>query len=67
MAWKVVNLSFELLNKFGASLQEIALKTATNHTRKTLPNKLKNKNHLLLFPHKREFLYYKISKDNLLE
>lgn len=36
MAGKVVNSSFVLLNKFGASRQERALKTATSHIRKTL-------------------------------
>ena len=36
MAGKVVNLSFVLLSKFGASRQESALKTATSHIRETL-------------------------------
>lgn len=33
MAGKVVNSSFVLLSKFGASRQESALKTATSHIR----------------------------------
>ena len=36
MAGKVVNSSFVLLSKFGASRQESASKTATSHIRKTL-------------------------------
>ena len=36
MAGKVINLSFVLLSKFGASRQESASKTATSHIRKTL-------------------------------
>jgi len=36
MAGKVVNSSFVLLSKFGASRQESALKTATSYIRKTL-------------------------------
>ncbi len=36
MAGKVVNSSFMLLSKFGASRQESASKTATSHIRKTL-------------------------------
>ena len=36
MAGKVVNLSFVLLSKFGASGQESASKTATSHIRETL-------------------------------
>lgn len=36
MAGEVVNSNFGLLNKFGASRQEIASKTATSHMRKTL-------------------------------
>ncbi len=38
MAGKVVKSSFVLLNKFGASRQERALKTATSHIRETLAN-----------------------------
>lgn len=37
MAGKVVNSSFVLLSKFGATRQESASKTATSHIRKTLP------------------------------
>lgn len=36
MAGKVVNLSFVLLNKFGASEQESASKNATSHILETL-------------------------------
>jgi hypothetical protein len=36
MAGKVVNSSFVLLSTFGASLQEIASKSATSHLRKPL-------------------------------
>ena len=36
MAGKVVNSSVVLLSKFGASRQEIAVKTATSHIRKPL-------------------------------
>jgi hypothetical protein len=36
MAGEVVNSSFVLLSKFGASRQESASKTATSHIRKTL-------------------------------
>lgn len=36
MAGKVVNLSFVLLSKFGASRHESASKTATSHIRKPL-------------------------------
>jgi len=36
MAGKVVNSSFVLLSKFGASRQESASKAATSHIRKTL-------------------------------
>ena len=36
MAGKVVNSSFVLLNKFGASRQESASKTATSHIREPL-------------------------------
>jgi hypothetical protein len=36
MAGEVVNSNFELLNKFGASRQEIASKTATSHMREPL-------------------------------
>jgi len=36
MAEKVVNSSFVLLSKFGASRQENASKSATSHTRQTL-------------------------------
>lgn len=35
MAGKVVNLSFVLLSKFGASRQESASKTATSNIRET--------------------------------
>lgn len=45
MAGKVVNLSFVLLSKFGASRQESALKTATSHIRNPLavmPYRTKN-------------------------
>ena len=41
MAGEVVNSNFGLLNKFGASRQEIASKTATCHIRKQLPAILK--------------------------
>jgi hypothetical protein len=41
MAGKVINSSFELLIKFGASRQGSASKTATSHIRKTLPAILK--------------------------
>ena len=44
MAGKVVNSSFVLLSKFGASLQESALKTATSHIRETLCVSLKDDN-----------------------
>ncbi len=37
MAGKVVNSSFLLLSKFGASRQESTSKTATSHIRKPLP------------------------------
>ena len=42
MAGEVVNSSFVLLSKFGASRQESASKTATSHIRKTLCVTLKN-------------------------
>jgi len=42
MAGKVINSSFVLLSKFGASRQESASKTATSHIRKTLCVNLKN-------------------------
>lgn len=36
MADKLVNSSFGLFSKFGASVQESALQTATSHIRKPL-------------------------------
>lgn len=42
MAGEVVNSNFGLLNKFGASRQEIASKTATSHMRKPLAARLTN-------------------------
>ncbi|RBA27306.1 hypothetical protein DPN68_12885 [Flavobacterium tibetense] len=47
MAGKVVNSSFELLGKFGASRQQSASKTATSHIRKTLPTIMKKILHIL--------------------
>ena len=41
MAGEVVNSNFGPLNKFGASRQEIASKTATSHMREPLCNMLK--------------------------
>jgi hypothetical protein len=46
MAGKVVNSSFVLLSKFGASRQERASKTATSHIRETLGNMLKEPTHI---------------------
>lgn len=43
MAGKVVNSSFLLLSKFGASRQESTSKTATSHIRKPLAAILKNR------------------------
>ena len=43
MAEKVINSSFMLFNKFGASRQESASKTATNQIRKTLEQKQEQK------------------------
>jgi hypothetical protein len=40
MAGEVVNSNFGLLNKFGASRQEIASKTATSHMREPLGARL---------------------------
>lgn len=42
MAGEVVNSNFGTLNKFGASRQEIASKTATSHMREPLPPSVKN-------------------------
>tara|TARA_R100001132_G_C3251701_1_gene78663 strand:+ start:12 stop:158 length:147 start_codon:yes stop_codon:yes gene_type:complete len=44
MAGKVVNSSFLLLSKFGASRQESTSKTATSHIRKPLCVMLKKTN-----------------------
>lgn len=41
MAGEVVNSNFGLLNKFGASRQEIASKTATSHMRQTVMHHFK--------------------------
>lgn len=43
MAGEVVNSNFGLLNKFGASRQEIASKTATSHMREPLCAILKDR------------------------